>query len=245
MAYKDNISRLSRLTALLTKLQSKTFLPVEEIAEEFQISKRTVYRDLKALEAAGVPLVQNSRDEYGLGEGYTIPPILFTEREANALLFGEKLIERTKDTSLITSFRDAAAKIKSVLKTKEKEKIELLAERTLIGKNWNNERTSNLLSDIQSALTNYQLLEISYLKDADTVPSNRFVEPFAIYHNTFENWVLIAWCRLRGAFRNFRLDRIETLKTLKEKFEPHSTTMEEYGQMQYEAHLKREGRRNQ
>ncbi|MCI5054491.1 MAG: WYL domain-containing protein [Flavobacteriales bacterium] len=239
MAYKDNISRLSRLTALLIKLQSQSFVSIERLSEEFNVSKRTVYRDLRALEEAGVPISQNDKDAYGIVDGYNIPPIMFSEAEANALIFGEKMIERTKDESLIQEFKNAVSKIKAVLKSSEKMKAELLAERTIIGKNWQNERTSNLLSNIQKALTNFEILKIEYQKDGSNKASSREIEPFAIYHNTFENWVLIAWCRLRNDFRNFRLDRIKKLTNLKENFQPHSITMEEYNQMQYEQYLKR------
>lgn len=237
MAYADNISRLSRLTAILLKLQSRPFVAVEQLAKQFEVSKRTIYRDLRALEEAGVPIMKDEQRGFGLVDGYMIPPVMFTESEANALIFGEKLIYKTKDESLIAEFGKAIEKIKSVLDNSEKEKVDFLAERTIIGKNWQDERTSNYLSLIQQALTNFTVLKMVYTKAEATKSTERAVEPFAIYHNTAENWVLIAWCRLRKEFRNFRLDRIDQLHQMAEKFEPHQLSMEEYVEIQRKKHF--------
>lgn len=237
MAYSDNISRLSRLTSILLKLQSKSFVSVEQLAEVYGVSKRTIYRDLGALEQAGVPLVTIEGKGYSIMEGYNIPPVMFTESEANALIFGEKLIAKTKDESLIQAFNKAVDKIKSVLRNSEKEKVDFLAKRTIIGKNWQSERTSNHLSNIQKALTNFQVLLIEYQKEDDSKATKREVEPFAIYHNTAENWVLIAWCRLRKEFRNFRVDRIQQLSPQLDQFTPHEMTLDEYVEIQRKKHF--------
>ncbi|SEJ82936.1 WYL domain-containing protein [Cyclobacterium xiamenense] len=162
---------------------------------------------------------------------------MFTEKEANALIFGEKMIAKTKDQSLIYEFIKATDKIKAVLRTSEREKADFLANRTIIGKNWKEERTSNHLSDIQKALTNFQVIQIEYKKEGATENSSRKLEPFAIYHNTSENWVLIAWCRLRKEFRSFRIDRIQKLLYLPEKFIPHKMTLDEYVEIQREKHF--------
>ncbi|MFK8038370.1 MAG: helix-turn-helix transcriptional regulator [Crocinitomicaceae bacterium] len=237
MAYSDNISRLSRLTSILLQLQSKSFVKVSQLADQFKVSKRTIYRDLAALEQAGIPILQQENKGFSLMADYNIPPVMFTETEANALIFGEKLIAKTKDESLINEFNSAIDKIKSVLNNNDKEKIELLSDRTIIGKNWHDERTSNHLSDVQKALTNFQVVQLNYLKAEALKPTIREVEPFAIYHNTSENWVLIAWCRLRSEFRNFRIDRIQKLVCLSESFTPHKLTLEEYVEILREKHF--------
>ena len=219
------------------KLQSQPHVPVEQLAEQFDVSKRTIYRDLKALERAGIPILFTEGKGYGLMEGYNLPPVMFTEAEANAIVFGERLISKTNDESLIREFRQATEKIKAILDNSEKEKLEFLAERTIIGKNWYDKRTSNHLSTIQKALTNFTVLKLAYVKDGEEEPTIREVEPFAIYHNTAENWVLIAWCRIRKDFRSFRIDRIRELEAQQETFPPHETTMEEYAEMQHQQYL--------
>lgn len=235
MSEPDKISRLSRLTAILLKLQTRPFVSIKELAEQYEVSTRTIYRDLISLEESGVPLLPIEGKGYSLVEGYNIPPVMFSESEANALIIAEKIIAQTKDDSLIKEFNKATDKIKSVLRNEEKEKANFLAERTIIGKNWKSDRTSSHLSDIQKALTNFSLLKIEYKTEKAT--TERSIEPFAIYHNTSENWVLIAWCRLRDEFRNFRLDRIAHLRILDEKFTPHKISLSEYVEIQRKKHF--------
>ena len=228
----NNISRLSRLTAILMKLQTRPYVSVKQLAEEFHVSTRSIYRDLSSLEQSGVPIASVEGKGFTLVDGYNVPPVMFTESEANALIMAEKIIAKTQDESLIVEFTRAVDKIKSVLQDGEKEKVHFLSERTIIGKNWNNETNSSHLIEIQKALTHYYLIEIDYQKEEDTKPTSRTVEPFAIYRNTLEQWVLIAWCRLRDDFRNFRLDRIQKLQVLSSSFTPHEITLEEYVEMQ-------------
>lgn len=237
MPYTDNISRLSRLASTLLKLQSKSYIQIAHLADAFGVSKRTVYRDLIALEKAGVPINSIEGKGYALQEGYIIPPIMFTETEANALIFGKKLIEKTKDKSLIREFNNAIDKINSVLQKSGKEKVDFLAKRTIIGKNWQDEITSDFLSEIQKALTNFSVIRIDYKKGGTEKATSREIEPFAIYHNMEENWVVIAWCRLRDAFRNFKIDRIQNLNFTEEHYPPHKMTMQQYEKMQRDKHF--------
>jgi predicted DNA-binding transcriptional regulator YafY len=88
------MNRIDRLTAIIVQLQSKQFIKAEDIAERFEISMRTVYRDLKALEEAGVPIGVEAGRGYFLVEGYHLPPVMFTHDEANAFLVAEKLLEK-------------------------------------------------------------------------------------------------------------------------------------------------------
>lgn len=238
MAYKDNISRLSRLTAILLKLQSSSVVNVVNLSEHFGVSKRTIYRDLGSLEEAGVPIIQIEGKGFSLMKDYNLPPVMFSESEANAIILGKKIMEKTKDKSLIEEFNKAVDKIKSVLNNQDKEKADFLEDRTIVGKNWRFETTSSLLPQIQIALTNFDVLQIEYKKDGEKKPSTRKIEPFAIYHNTMENWLLVAWCQMRKEFRNFRIDRIEKIKHTNTKFEPHKLTLEEFVEIQRKKHFK-------
>jgi predicted DNA-binding transcriptional regulator YafY len=222
----NDTKRLSRLTAILTQLQTKRILTSTSLAEKFGVSVRTIYRDIRALEDAGVPIFVEDGKGYSLMEGYRIPPIMFTENEANALITAEQLVLKNRDSSLIKDYSEAVDKIKAVLKHNLKDKANLLAERTRFSQNINRERNSNNLSELQFALTNYCLTKIEYTNES-TENSNRLIEPFALL-STQENWLLVAWCRLRKDFRYFRLDRIEKLEVLSEKFTPHKMTLQEY-----------------
>lgn len=227
MRTNDNYTkRLSRLTAILTQLQTKRLLTATTLAEKFNVSIRTIYRDIRALEQAGVPIITEDGKGYTLMDGYKIPPVMFTESQANALILAEQLVLKNKDTSFIKDYTEAIDKIKAVLKQTDKDKANLLADRTRFEQNINRERNSNNISELQQALTNFHLISIDYTNEQNET-TNRIVEPFALISTT-ENWLLIAWCRLRKEFRYFRLDRISKMQVLTEKFEPHKMTLQEY-----------------
>ncbi|WP_045113822.1 helix-turn-helix transcriptional regulator [Microscilla marina] len=224
MEYNE-VNRLSRLTAILTQFQAKRVVTASELSQKFQVSKRTIYRDIKALEKAGVPILTEEGKGYTLMEGYRIPPVMFTEKQANALILAEQLVLKNKDASFVKDYSEAIDKIKSILRYNLKDKANLLANRTQFNEVLEQERNSNNLSDLQNALTNYNLVRMQYInKEGGT--TNRLIEPFAIVNS--ENWYLIAWCRLRKEFRFFRLDRIQKMEVLSENFKPHNLTLQEY-----------------
>ncbi|SDE94813.1 helix-turn-helix transcriptional regulator [Chitinophaga filiformis] len=218
--------RLSRLTAILIQLQTKRLLTATELADKFSVSIRTIYRDIKALEQAGVPVLTEEGKGYTLMQGYRIPPVMFTESQANALILAEQLVLKNKDASFVKDYMEAIDKIKAVLGYHVRDKANLLAERTRFDQNINSERNSNNLSELQFALTNFNLTQIEYTNEAGQT-STRLIEPFALL-STQGNWLLVAWCRTRNEFRYFRLDRINKLHILSEKFTPHNMTLQEY-----------------
>lgn len=222
----NNIKRLTRLTAILTHLQTKRLLTASELAEKFSVSTRTIYRDIRALEQAGVPIITEDGKGYLLMERYRLPPIAFTENEANALITAEQIVLKNKDNSFVKAYTDAISKVKAVLKLNIKDKANLLSERVYHAENEPIERTSDHLISIQFALTNFCQISINYTNETNNETS-RVIEPFALL-STQEKWLLIAWCRLRNTFRFFRLDRINNLTLLEEKFTPHKLTLQEY-----------------
>ncbi|RDC65581.1 helix-turn-helix transcriptional regulator [Adhaeribacter pallidiroseus] len=154
----NDTKRLSRLTAILTQLQTKRLLTAPELASRFSVSIRTIYRDIRALEQAGVPVLTEDGKGYTLMEGYRIPPIMFTENQANALILAEQLVLKNKDASLVKDFSEAINKIKAVLGHTVKDKANLLADRTRFDENMNRERNSTYLLFIGFAICADQLL---------------------------------------------------------------------------------------
>lgn len=221
----NDVKRLSRLTAILIQLQTKRLLTATQLADKFSVSIRTIYRDIRALEQAGVPIITEDGKGYTLMEGYRVPPVMFTEAQANALITAEQLVLKNKDASFIKDYSEAIEKVKAVLRYSQKEKVNLLSERTRFNQNLNRERNSNNLSDLQFALTNFRLTKIEYTNEQNKT-TTRHIEPFALLST--ENWLLVAYCRLRKEFRFFRLDRIKKLEVLPDKFEPHRMTLQEY-----------------
>lgn len=221
----NDTKRLSRLTAILTQLQTKRLLTAPKLADKFSVSIRTIYRDIRALEQAGVPIITDEGKGYSLMEGYRVPPVMFTEAQANALITAEQLVLKNKDASFVKDYTEAIEKIKSVLKYTIQDKANLLSERTRFDQNNYLERNSSNLSDLQFSLTNFRIAKIEYTNEQNKT-TIRHIEPFALLNT--ENWLLVAYCRLRKTFRFFRLDRIKKLEILTDKFEPHKLTLQEY-----------------
>lgn len=226
MTVENNISRLARITSIATLLKSKRVLTATDIAKKFGVSVRTVYRDIRELEHSGMPIITVEGKGYSLMEGYTLPALMFTEAEMNALIAAEHIINETKDASLAKNFNEALVKIKSIIRYGLKEKSELLSARTLVKKK-SSEGTTSSLSLLQSAITNYTLIKIMYQKPDDASATTRFVEPQALCYVN-ENWILIAWCRLRNDYRAFRIDRIQKIELQNSNFKTRNFDLKQY-----------------
>lgn len=223
------MSQLPRLISILTLLKSKRLLTATELSKKYDVSIRTIYRDIKKLEEAGVPVTTIDGRGYSLMDHYTVAPIQFTEKEANALITAQHIANQSKDVSFVTNFNEALTKIKSVFKSSIQEKSELLSDKIHVF-NWQYEEfSSDALSEIQLAITNLNLIEINYKKANDSNVSFRKIEPYAFY-STNHKWILIAWCHLRNAYRAFRIDRIQHFKILQDTFEDRKFNLQSYFQ---------------
>ncbi|MBL4670216.1 MAG: YafY family transcriptional regulator [Flavobacteriales bacterium] len=221
------MSQLARLISILTLLKSKRLLTATELADKFDVSVRTIYRDIRKLEEAEVPIYTIEGKGYSLVDNYMVAPVQFTEKQANALITAQHLISQSKDASFVNDFNEALTKIKSVFRTSIQEKSELLSDKIHVF-NWNYEDiSSNALSEIQLAITNFNFVEINYQKANDPTVSFRKIEPSAMY-SINNKWILIAWCHMRNEFRAFRIDRIQHFKILSEKFEDRKFNIQNY-----------------
>ncbi len=227
MIEKD-VKRIARLISILTQLQSAKLVTAARLAEKFSVSVRTIYRDIKVLEQAGVPVTTEEGKGYSLMEGYRLAPVMLNEHEANALITAEKLISRNKDASFVGAYTEAMSKIKAILRYSVRDKANHLSEYTYFGINAAKERSSNFLSSLQHALTNHLLVKIAY-EDENKIQTFRSVEPFALVSSE-ENWLLLAWCTLREDYRFFRLDRIQKVEVTGNHFEPRPLTLQQYFQ---------------
>ena len=219
------MKRLHRLTAILVKLQSKKVVQAADLATKFDVSIRTIYRDMLALSDAGVPIGAEAGTGYFLVDGYSLPPIMFTEKEANALVTASKIIQTNNDKSLILAYSEAIEKVKAILHSTQKEKLELL-EKRMVSPSKNTSPVSTYLSVIQKSITDYRVLEIEYTA-ASSEYTKRKIEPLGVYF-TNNIWVMIAYCRLRNDYREFRTDRIISLIEISELYPPKFFTLEDY-----------------
>lgn len=224
------MSQLSRLISILTLLKSKRVITSTELAKKYDVSVRTIYRDIRKLEEAGVPVITIEGRGYGLMDGYSVAPVQFTEKQANALITAEHLVKQTKDASFVKDFNEALTKIKSVFRSSVQEKSELLSDKILVLDSfWTDLEpiNSNALSEIQLAITNFNCVEINYTKVDDATITFRKIEPCAMY-STNHKWILIAWCHLRNDYRAFRIDRIQYFQILEERFEDRKFNLQNY-----------------
>lgn len=235
------MNRIDRLTAIVTQLQSKRLTKAQEIAKRFSVSLRTIYRDMRALEEAGIPIIGEAGQGYSLVEGYRLPPVMFTQDEAQAFLVAEKIFEKVTDKGSSDHFHSAMLKIKAVLRTAEKDRLEELSPQVEVLRMRNQlqfGRKSEFLQSILYSLSNQSLIEIIYTTFEEERTNSRVIEPVGVYY-AFEQWYVIAWCRLRKDYRNFRIDRIQELKVLNEKYKTntHPTLKEFLNQVRHAENL--------
>ncbi|MBS1978546.1 MAG: YafY family transcriptional regulator [Bacteroidetes bacterium] len=229
------MNRIDRLTAILIQLQTKKVVKAEEIADRFEISLRTVYRDVKALMEAGVPIGSEAGTGYFIVDGYHLPPVMFTQDEASSMLLAGKLVEKMADKSVRTAYESAMHKIKCVLKDPEKDHLENLESHIEV---YLRSRSDNrnvkdfpdhFMVEIQKAAVNHHVLNMEY-SDMNDELTMREIEPIGLFYYSMA-WHLIGWCRLRNGYRDFRADRIKSLVNTHRTFEARNLmSLQEYFQ---------------
>ena len=207
------MNRIDRVTAILIQLQSKRIVKAQDIAERFNISLRTVYRDIRTLEEAGIPLVGETGIGYSIMDGYRLPPVMFTLEEATAFLTAEKLVEKLTDNSTDQSYKSAMYKIKSVLRSTEKDYLEVMDENIEVLNNPYIPKERNAHNSLQTILKNIsekKVMSINYFSNHSQENTSRNIEPVGILYYA-SNWHLLAFCQLRNDYRDFRIDRISQI----------------------------------
>jgi predicted DNA-binding transcriptional regulator YafY len=213
------VNRIDRLVAILIYMEGRRVTRAEDIADEFATSIRTVYRDIAALAEAGVPIVGEAGVGYSIMRGYHLPPVHFTTEEATALVTAGMLMDRFADSSLMSSMASALGKIRAVLPPDRQDHVARLERRMSLRSTRQPNQPGNLFL-IQKALADRTILRISYRGSGVTEPSRREVEPLGLTYYG-DRWHLVAWCRVRQDYRDFRTDRIQAIASLSEQFEPH------------------------
>ncbi|HXU78835.1 MAG TPA: YafY family protein [Methylomirabilota bacterium] len=217
------MNRVDRLMAIALRLQSRRLVRAEDIATHFEISVRTVYRDMAALCEAGIPILAEAGVGYSLVKGYHLPPVMFTGEEASALSIGGKLVEHLTDASLRKQMDSALLKIRSVLPRDRQDYLDRLERSTTVisrGTDAIPRLRSEALIPVQRALAERRVLALDYQAGQAREVTRREVEPLGLVYYS-DNWHLIAYCRLRRDVRDFRTDRILKLQLQTEVFTDH------------------------
>lgn len=233
------MNRVDRLMAYLVIFQSRGLLRAKDLAAHFEISERTVYRDIDALSQVGVPIYGIAGEGFRLMEGYYLPPITFSSKEARALALALSMfIGFSQDGETRMSAEAARDKIRSVLPEPQKQEVEIL-QNILSFFTFPNPQIDfddQRFLTIQQAIRNQLLLDLTYHSFTGNTQTQRVVEPINL---TMLNhtWQLTAYCRLRQGVRNFNLDRIAEFQVLTQTFSPRQIPFRRFPKEQFDVRV--------
>ena len=204
--------RAERLFRLVRELRSRKVSRAEDLAAYFEISVRTVYRDIAHLQASGLPIDGEAGVGYVLRPGFDLPAMTFTFEQLDALAIGLSFVEVAGDTSLSQAAQEVRAKLQGALPEPERRKLEnapLFASRR-------QGQATPLLKAVRRAIREAEVLQVQY-GDGDGRQTARRVRPLAIRAFT-DGWLFVGWCELRRDFRAFRLDRVMAVEATGEHY---------------------------
>jgi predicted DNA-binding transcriptional regulator YafY len=223
------MNRFDRITAILIQLQSRKIVKAQDLAERFEISLRTVYRDISSLAEAGVPISGEAGVGYSIMEGYRLPPVMFTKEEARTFITAEKLMEKFTDLSTQSQYQSAMFKVKAVLRSSEKSMVENLENHIEMKQDYKpfHKTNSNTLDVLLKSISEKKIAKINYYSMSASDPGERIIEPVGIYHEN-NYWYTIAYCHLRSDYRNFRSDRILHCELTESPFEHKHAPLKDF-----------------
>lgn len=224
------MNRIDRVTAILIQLQSRKIVKAQDMAERFKISLRTIYRDIKTLEEAGVPIIGEAGLGYSLMDGYRLPPVMFTHEEATAFLTAEKIMEKFSDASTEKSYKSGMFKVRAVLRSSEKDMLENMEEHIKVIRSvlpFNEDSLNNTLQPLLKSIAEKKVIQITYTAYHSEETTQRKIEPIGVFYAS-GFWHAIAFCRLRNDYRDFRTDRIEKMQLTDEVFHKEHPSLKTY-----------------
>lgn len=224
------MNRIDRISAILIHLQSRSVVKAQDIADRFEISLRTVYRDIKTLERAGIPLIGEAGIGYSIVEGYHLPPVMFSPEEALAFLTAEKLVAQLTDGPNAANYSSAMYKIKAVLDQEKRDLLQNIGDHIEVFKRPGDtgiQPDLNLFQPVLKSIDQRKVLEIKYHARYNLQETERLVEPLGVFYSD-NSWHLIAFCRMRNDYRDFRFDRIFSMHLSQIDFSKEHQTLKEY-----------------
>ncbi|MBC7955385.1 MAG: YafY family transcriptional regulator [Cytophagales bacterium] len=207
-----------RLFQIVQLIRGRRLTTARWLAERLGLSERTIYRDIAQLQAQGVPIEGEAGVGYRLGRGFDLPPLMFTLEEARALASAVQLAQQWLDPELAAASEAALSRVLSVLATDVRERTRVL--HLVVAPSGLGDSVRSSMQLLRRASQTRNKVRVEY-RDATEIRSERVVRPLALFY-WGKVWTLTAWCEARNNFRNFRLDRIETLTRLDERFELES-----------------------
>jgi len=207
--------RADRLFQIIQIMRRKRIVTARLLAEELEVSERTVYRDISDLVSSGVPIEGEAGVGYLLRPGFDLPPLMFTAPEVEALVLGMRVVSSWGDAELAKAAAGALERVEAALP----ERLRARFDSTHLYAPGYHVRPEVLerLGELRAALDGHYKVFLHY-RDTDGVETERVVRPLGLFFWGY-GWALVAWCELRVGFRQFRLDRVVALKVLGERFE--------------------------
>ncbi len=227
--FDESPKRFDRIIAILIQLQSRKIVRAQDLADRFEVSLRTIYRDIRTLEVSGVPIYSEAGIGYSLMDGYRLPPVMFTKEEAQSFIAAEKLMRQFTDKELGDQYAAAMYKIKSVLKSTDKDLVTDMESKVLI-RNSNeaiNQKAPNALASIFRSIGEKMQAVLYYESIRSDGPLERVIEPVGVFHEN-NNWYIFGYCHLRKDYRQFRTDRIHHIKVTDTAFTISHDSLETY-----------------
>jgi len=207
--------RADRLFHIIQLIRGRRLTTAAWLAQRLEVSERTIYRDVADLQHQGVPLEGEAGVGYRLGAGFDLPPMMFTQDEAKALVAAVRISQGWLDPALAQAGGDALGKILSVLPAEARVAAEALAVYAPVGGGLP-EPAQRTLQTLREAVQGRQKIFIHYRDLADK-PSERTLRPLGCFY-WGKVWTLAAWCEQRNDFRSFRVDRVTYVRRLDERF---------------------------
>ena len=218
------MNKTDRMLAIVLELQGKGRQRAEDLADTFETSKRTIYRDIQALCEAGVPLISTPGHGYTLMQGYFLPPLSFTTEEATMLLLGSDYMAQNFDAQYRQAAQSASRKIEGVLPERLRGDVQYLQQSIHFvvpqtpGSVAERESLQKLRRAILERVTVRFHYHTRYVQGDQSSRNTREADPYGLVY--FANaWHLVAYCHLRQGRRNFRLERMEDLELLNQTFQ--------------------------
>jgi predicted DNA-binding transcriptional regulator YafY len=215
------MNRIDRLFAITVLLQGKGVVRAQDLAEKFEVSKRTIYRDIAALSEMGVPVVALPGEGYELMAGFYLPPLIFTPDEAGALFLGAQMLINQAAGRLPVAAEHALAKLVAALPAETNQQVQRLTEiiRFVLPRARFNLDNPQLVT-LQRAIREQRVIWLQYHSYSRNEITEREVEPHQLFYNN-GTWYLEGYCRLRQDIRAFRLERMDRLTLLPDTFIPY------------------------
>ena len=225
----DPLNRFDRIVAVLIQLQSRRIVRAQELADRFGVSLRTIYRDIRTLETAGVPIASEVGVGYSIMEGYRLPPVMFTREEAGSFVAAEKLMQTFTDKSLGAYHASAMYKVKSVLRGTEKDWMSALESYVRIDPTQNlfNDNVPNALEILLEGMAEQKQVRLHYQSLRADTPTARNIEPVGLFHEN-NYWYVLGYCHMRHDYRQFRTDRLTGIRRTDTPFTQSHAPLDEY-----------------